>query len=62
MFGWVRVSQEMLTGQKLGNVAKGRVGEQVQVEGGHVMTYVYFKGNIVQVVGKGRGEAGLDWN
>ena len=38
----------------------GRV--EGQIEGGNGdqdMTYVYFKGNIVQVVGKGRGEAGL---
>jgi hypothetical protein len=31
--------------------ANGRVGEQIEGENG-VMTYVYFKGNIVQVVGK----------
>jgi hypothetical protein len=38
-------------------LANGRV--EGQIEGGNgVMTYVYFKGNIVQVVGKGRGEAG----
>jgi hypothetical protein len=48
------VSQLMQTPLQLAN---GMV--EGQIEGGNeVMTYVYFKGNIVQVVGKGSGEAG----
>jgi hypothetical protein len=39
-------------------LANGRVEGQIEGGNGVMMTYVYFKGNIVQVVGKGRGEAG----
>jgi len=38
-------------------LANGRVEEESEHEGGNgVMTYVYFKGHVVQVVGNWRGE------
>ena len=38
-------------------LANGRVEEENEHEGGNgVMTYVYFKGHVVQVVGNWRGE------